>query len=69
MKSPCLKCERSGCGEYHDRCPEYQKFKIEQARIIKKKHEESEIIGAIAVHVHTMRTKNNPHKVTKSPKK
>ena len=22
-KSPCFKCERQGCGSYHDICPEY----------------------------------------------
>ena len=24
--SPCIKCERQGCGAYHDICPDYQKW-------------------------------------------
>lgn len=26
MDNPCMKCEKRGCGTYHDVCPEYQKF-------------------------------------------
>ena len=24
--SPCLTCERQGCGAYHDICPDYQEY-------------------------------------------
>ncbi len=27
MESPCAKCERKGCGSYHDICKEYQEYK------------------------------------------
>lgn len=69
MNAPCFGCEHNGCGDYHDRCPEYQKYKQEQAKIAKKKREEMKIQGAIVAHIHSMRTKSNSHKVTKSPKK
>ena len=26
MDNPCMKCEKRGCGTYHDICPPYQKF-------------------------------------------
>ena len=27
IDAPCLKCERKGCGPYHDQCPEFIEFK------------------------------------------
>lgn len=30
MKSPCVNCERKGCGSYHDQCEPYQAFKDER---------------------------------------
>lgn len=28
-RSPCLNCEKCGCGAYHDKCELYQEFKKE----------------------------------------
>lgn len=27
FKSPCINCEKRGCGAYHDVCPAYQEVK------------------------------------------
>lgn len=26
MKCPCIKCEKKGCGTFHDQCEPYQKY-------------------------------------------
>ena len=28
-QSPCINCEKKGCGSYHDKCPDYLKYKSE----------------------------------------
>lgn len=33
MKIPCLECEHTGCGVYHDKCEKYQEYKKENQRI------------------------------------
>lgn len=40
MKAPCLKCEKSGCGNHHDKCEAYMKFKEENEHIKKLKSED-----------------------------
>ena len=37
MRSPCEKCEKKGCGIYHDLCPQYQEWKEYRQRISDKK--------------------------------
>lgn len=69
MKAPCLKCTRSGCGNYHDCCPEYQKFKKEKADMMERKHKEEDIHRTIATNIRSMKSKGNAHKVIKSHKK
>ena len=29
LKIPCEKCERKGCGAYHDVCPDFKKYKAQ----------------------------------------
>lgn len=38
--SPCKECERSGCGAYHDECPDFAIFreKVEQYRDAKEEY-------------------------------
>ena len=40
MNSPCIDCEKKGCGSYHDECPEYNEYKeiIERNKIVYKPH-------------------------------
>lgn len=35
-ETPCKRCERKGCGNYHDKCPEYQQWKrsVEEEKAI-----------------------------------
>lgn len=35
--APCLKCERRGCGSYHDECEAYQSFLTEHNALKEKK--------------------------------
>lgn len=40
MKCPCIDCDNKGCGSFHDKCEEFQKYK-ESIKVIhdnKKKH-------------------------------
>ena len=37
MKSPCIDCERKGCGVYHDICEPYLEYKKYKQEIRKKK--------------------------------
>lgn len=30
MSIPCKDCPRKGCGTYHDECPDYKKWKMEE---------------------------------------
>jgi hypothetical protein len=30
---PCGKCERMGCGAYHDQCEKYQAYKEERRKL------------------------------------
>ena len=42
MLSPCLDCERKGCGSYHDKCEKYQAYKESKYQVfLKKKKEET----------------------------
>lgn len=40
--TPCKDCPRKGCGSYHDKCPEYQKWKAYTNEIKKKEYERKE---------------------------
>lgn len=42
MKSPCMNCERKGCGTYHDECTAYQQFlgEVEKLRLKRKENTE-----------------------------
>ena len=46
MKTPCVNCERKGCGTYHDECPAYQEFKAYKNAEIEKRIEVSKSFGA-----------------------
>lgn len=39
-KPPCGKCERKGCGSYHDVCKEYQEWKrdYEKSKAPREQH-------------------------------
>lgn len=43
----CVKCDRKGCGSYHDICPEYQAEKREQQIRQEKKDKEQFITTAL----------------------
>lgn len=36
---PCKDCPKKGCGVYHDKCPEYQEYKKENARMKEEQQE------------------------------
>lgn len=42
MDAPCGKCERAGCGSYHDQCEEYMKFRKQRMELSEIKTEASE---------------------------
>lgn len=39
-KSPCLSCERCGCGSYHDQCEIYKKFRDERIAVSRARTKE-----------------------------
>lgn len=42
IKCPCVKCEKQGCGSYHDVCKNYTEWikeRKEERKDIKKKYE------------------------------
>lgn len=45
MKLPCHKCNKRGCGAYHDICEEYQAYKEDRKKITKKLTEEAIMEG------------------------
>ncbi|MBQ0112433.1 MAG: hypothetical protein KBT03_04805 [Bacteroidales bacterium] len=45
LNVPCLKCDRAGCGKYHDICPDYQRFRNEKAAENKAKKVEYEKVS------------------------
>lgn len=44
INAPCIKCEKKGCGSYHDQCPDYQEYKRKGEEIKKKRFSESEYL-------------------------
>lgn len=38
IKVPCKDCEKKGCGVYHEKCPEYLRYKeeLQKAKEMKK---------------------------------
>lgn len=42
MLCPCKDCEKKGCGVYHDKCEEYQKFAKWRKYVTEKIKEEHE---------------------------
>lgn len=42
MNTPCINCENSGCGSYHDQCEKYIAFRKEQDEIKKKKYADND---------------------------
>lgn len=44
--SPCMACEKKGCGAYHDKCPEFIAFKekrdAKKNSVMKKKNFDAE---------------------------
>lgn len=34
---PCKNCKRKGCGAYHDKCPEYKKYRESLKKINEKR--------------------------------
>ena len=45
MKSPCITCEKKGCGIFHDKCPQYQEWKEHRKEICKKRNMEHMTAG------------------------
>lgn len=43
-ETPCLKCEKSGCGKYHDECEEYLDFRKERESCYEAKRKSNEMV-------------------------
>lgn len=41
MNNPCYKCEKRGCGVYHDICPDYQKYRNANLKDYEKRKQTS----------------------------
>lgn len=69
MESPCGKCERKGCGSYHDICEEYSKFRQISIDVYKKKKSEYELQVDVNKRISSMKTNRNSNGVGRSHKK
>ena len=47
MICPCKTCKRQGCGNYHDKCPEYKAWADEKAVAAARRGAEADITNAI----------------------
>lgn len=43
--APCIKCERKGCGTYHDQCPEYIAYKNELKKLYEARKKEQDMMA------------------------
>lgn len=61
MKNPCYNCENSGCGTYHDECPDYQEWRKELDRVKESRFKESQTEADLNYisHVHYMRMRKD----------
>lgn len=37
MICPCIKCEKAGCGAFHDICPKYTEWKVQKDEANRRK--------------------------------
>lgn len=57
MEAPCGKCERKGCGSYHDTCEKYKEYKRESEK--KRERIMQELIASDFEKVRMRSMKNN----------
>lgn len=57
MEAPCGKCERKGCGSYHDICEKYMEYKRESEK--KRELIMQELIASDFENVRMRSMKNN----------
>lgn len=69
MKPPCLTCEYSGCGKYHDSCEQYMKFRKERLEKSEQKKKLSELRHDISSGYKRMKDRKCSNGIATSPKK
>lgn len=68
--APCLNCERSGCGSYHDHCEKYREYVKHKKSISAARTKENEFRDTVYSAKRRMKTAHgSKFKVTKSSKK
>lgn len=63
MGVPCKDCKNCGCGPYHDKCPEYQKYLAGRRIVYEKRARETFIQDDINAHIKSMKSGANTNGV------
>lgn len=45
MNAPCKRCQKRGCGIYHDQCEKYQAFREERENVLEEHRKDTEKDG------------------------
>lgn len=66
MDVPCKDCKNCGCGSYHDKCPEYQKYLAGRKVLYENRVRNSLIQEDINAHIKSMKVGANTNGVGRS---
>lgn len=65
-KAPCIKCERRGCGAFHDKCEIYKEFRSQRLQEYDRKQKMGDMSRIINKYVpHAETSKISPTKCHK----
>lgn len=47
MDNPCKKCDRKGCGSFHDECPKYKAWVDSRETAAARRNAEIDVVGYV----------------------